>query len=239
VVLVHGLGSTMAENWREMSPLLAAHGYCVFALPYGRDPRAPWFGGAVPMEQSSQELAAFVDRVLAATGAEKVDIVGHSEGSLMPDWYVKFLGGAAHVDRYVGITPLWDGTNLAQAGTLCDAGKPSGSCQRFTAAFARYCGSCPEFVRGSDFLAKLNDGGAAVPGVSYTMLMTRHDELVVPYTSGILDGATNIVVQDQCPTDYAGHAWMAFDPVTQQDVLNALDPEHARAPDCSLVLAPL
>ncbi|HEY1357932.1 MAG TPA: alpha/beta fold hydrolase [Thermoleophilaceae bacterium] len=239
VVLVHGLGATMSENWSQMSPLLAARGYCVFALTYGRDPRAPWFGGAVPMEQSSQELAAFVDRVLAATGAGKVDIVGHSEGSLMPDWYVKFLGGAAHVDRYVGITPLWDGTNLAQAGTLCDVGRPSGACQAVTGAVASYCGSCPEFIRGSDFLAKLNDGGAAVPGVKYTMLMTRHDELVVPYTSGILDGATNIVVQDQCPKDYAGHAWMAFDPVTQQDVLNALDPGHAQAPPCSLVLPPL
>jgi triacylglycerol lipase len=236
VVLVHGLGATMSENWREMSPLLASHGYCVFALTYGRDPRAPEFGGAVPMEQSSQELAAFVDRVLAATGTAKVDIVGHSEGSLMPDWYVKFLGGAAKVDRYVGLTPLWKGTNLAEAGTLCDLGRPSGSCQSFSATFANYCGSCPEFVRGSDFLAKLNEGGAAVPGVTYTMLITRYDELVSPYTSGILDGATNIVVQDQCRTDYTEHAGMAFDPVTQQDVLNALDPAHATPPACKVVL---
>src|SRR5438445_13414749 len=32
VVLVHGLGATMAENWAEISPLLARHGFCVFAL---------------------------------------------------------------------------------------------------------------------------------------------------------------------------------------------------------------
>jgi triacylglycerol lipase len=235
VVLVHGLGSTMSENWREVSPLLASRGYCVFALTYGRDPRAPQFGGIVAMEQSSAELSAFVDRVLAATGAEKVDIVGHSEGSLMPDWYVRFLGGAAKVDRYVGLTPLWDGTNFAEVGTLCDVGRPSGSCQGFSALAARWCGSCPEFARGSDFLAKLNDGGAAAPGVTYTMLMTRYDELVSPYTSGILDGATNIVVQDQCRTDYTEHAGMAFDPVTQQDVLNALDPAHAVAPACKAV----
>jgi hypothetical protein len=29
---------------------------------------------------------------------------------------------------------------------------------------------------------------------------------------------------------------MAFDPVTQQDVLNALDPAHAQTPTCKLVL---
>src|SRR4051794_29381165 len=164
VVLVHGLGSTMRENWSEMSPLLASRGYCVFALTYGRDPRWPQFGGTVPMELSSQELGAFVDRVLGATGAAKVDIVGHSEGSLMPDWYVKFLGGAAKVDRYVGLTPLWDGTNIAGVGTMCDLGRPNGSCQGFSAYAAQWCGSCPEFARGSDFLKKLNDGGAAVPG---------------------------------------------------------------------------
>ena len=37
VVLVHGLGATMSENWRYLSPLLAARGYCVFALTYGID----------------------------------------------------------------------------------------------------------------------------------------------------------------------------------------------------------
>ena len=75
-----------------------------------------------------------------------------------------------------------------------------------------------------------------MPGVTYTMLITRYDELVSPYTSGILDGATNIVVQDQCRTDYTEHAGMAFDPVTQQDVVNALDPAHARPPVCKVVL---
>src|SRR5690242_708524 len=35
VVLVHGLGADMSENWSYISPLLAAQGYCVFALTYG------------------------------------------------------------------------------------------------------------------------------------------------------------------------------------------------------------
>lgn len=36
----------------------------------------------------------------------QVDIVGHSEGSLMPNHYVEFLGGHERVDKYIGITPL-------------------------------------------------------------------------------------------------------------------------------------
>ena len=103
VVLVHGLGANMRENWQTISPLLASKGYCVFALTYGRDKRTEGWpyqpGGVVPMEQSAKELRSFVERVRHATGARKVDIVGHSEGSLMPNYYVKFLGGAAVVQR--------------------------------------------------------------------------------------------------------------------------------------------
>ena len=116
VVLVHGLGATMAANWGYLSPKLAAEGYCVFALTYGIDEALPFpfnqMGGVRPIEESAAELAAFVQRVLDATGAARVDIVGHSEGSLMPNHYVKFLGGSAFVDKYVALTPLWRGTQF-------------------------------------------------------------------------------------------------------------------------------
>jgi triacylglycerol esterase/lipase EstA (alpha/beta hydrolase family) len=240
VVLVHGLGANMSENWQYLSPLLAAEGYCVFALTYGVDPRAtiPPFdqmGGVVPMEQSAQQLSTFVNQVLTGTGASRVDIVGHSEGSLMPDWYVRFLGGAARVDRYVGITPLWHGTNVLGLATLNQYGQPLGLSPPVVAAVEQICGSCPEFLTGSPFIEKLNSGsGPAAPGVTYTNLMTRYDQAVVPYTSGVLNtpGVTNIVVQDQCPNDLSEHAAMAYDPVVGRDVLNALDPAHARPVTC-------
>jgi triacylglycerol esterase/lipase EstA (alpha/beta hydrolase family) len=230
----------MEFNWGSLSPIIANHGYCVFALTYGRNMSAPYpfneFGGTIPMEQSAVQLGAFIDRVLHATGAAKVDLVGHSEGSLMPDYYVKFLGGAAKVARYVGITPLWDGTNIAWTATLHNLGRPSGIPQQIDAIEAPFCGPCPETLQGSDFLNKLNAGGAAVAGVTYTMLMTRNDELVWPYTSGYLRGATNIVVQDQCPLDPAEHIAMAADPIVARDVLNALDPPHAVHVDCNTEL---
>jgi triacylglycerol lipase len=241
VVLVHGLGATMAENWATFSPLLADNGYCVYALTYGLDPGEVYIGGLQAMETSSQQLATFVDRVLKSTGAAKIDLVGHSEGTVMPQYYLKFLGGAAKVNRYVAITPLYQGTNLDGVGALLaglEAFSPSGAAP-FESAVAGLCGSCQEFLTGSPFLRHLYaDGNYAVPGIQYTTIMTRYDELVSPYTSGELHApnATNIVVQDQCALDFSEHATMAFDPVVAQDVLNALDPGQRQPVPCTLVL---
>ena len=240
VVLVHGLAANQTVNWQTMSPLLANNGYCVYTLTYGtRDEvRFPGYqpGGLNRMERSASQLRSFVNRILRATGARKVAIVGHSEGSLMPNYFVKFLGGRQLVRRYVGLTPLWDGTDLAAAGTLDQLGGSLGLSDPFWATIDPYCSSCRQFVRGSEFLRKMNAGGAAVPGVAYTMIMTRYDELVIPYTSGVMPGAKNIVIQDLCPQDFSEHLALAFDPNTGRLILNALDPRHAARVECVPVL---
>lgn len=193
------------------------------------------------MEQSSLELKTFVDKVLAATGARQVDLVGHSEGTVMPQYYLKFRGGAAKVDKYVAMTPLYKGTTLDGLGTLITTAEKAfpqlaGPISKLVAT---QCGSCEEFLPGSPFLTKLyQDGVYAVPGVTYTTIMTKYDELVTPYTSGRLDSpnATNFVVQDQCKLDFAEHLSVAFDPTVGQDILNALDPAHKKPVPCHLVL---
>jgi triacylglycerol lipase len=234
VVLVHGLGATMGENWSYMAPLLAKRGYCVFALTYGLNPLVPFFGGVIPIEQSAPELGAFVNQVLAATGAQKVDLVGHSEGTFMPQYWLKFLGGASQVNRYVAMTPLYAGTDLAGAAMLRDAAASFGISQPILNLVGTFCGSCTEFLAGSPMVQKLNQGGAAAPGVTYTTIMTRYDELVVPYTSGTLPPpATNIVLQNVCPNDIDDHVAEAFDPVVAQLIFNALDPAHAQAVSCA------
>ncbi|HEU5001283.1 MAG TPA: alpha/beta fold hydrolase [Actinomycetota bacterium] len=238
VVLVHGLLANMTENWQTISPLLADNGYCVFALTYGADPGLgiDQIGGLQPMDASAQVLAGFIDRVLAATGAQKVDIVGHSEGATMPYYYVKALGGAAKVARYVGLAPVFHGTTLSGIGTLAQL--MAGAFPGAAGAVGQFCGSCQQFLPGSAFLGALDADAPAVPGVAFTDIVTRLDEAVTPYTSGLLTGpnVTNIVVQDQCPLDLADHIALAADPVAAQDVLNALDPAHAQAPACGLVL---
>ncbi|WP_308280364.1 esterase/lipase family protein [Pseudonocardia abyssalis] len=235
VVLVHGLGANKSVNWQTMSPLLANEGYCVFALTYGTALPGESVGGLLPMEQSAEELDAFVDGVLDATGAEQVDLVGHSEGTLMPQYWLQFLGGDTVTDDYVAVTPLYDGTlaDPLPVDALVDA---LGVRDVAGAPVAAACGSCPQFISGSDYLDRMAEAGTRVEGVDYTTIMTRYDQLVIPYTSGELEGATNIVVQDGCEIDLSDHLSIIFSERTGQLVLNALDPANAQDVPCRPVL---
>ena len=231
-----GTGAWSAgQQERQLADLRAAvgyNGYCVFAFTYGiipgDQPPLTLLAGRGAIETSAQELAGFVTKVLGATGAAKVDVLGHSEGSIMPDYYAKFLGGATKIDKYVTLGPLWHGTDVGGAGILAFL-QATGS--------AKECPACLQFPPGSPFIAKLRSGGTpVVPGISYTNIITKYDQLVVPYTSGIEPGMTNIVVQDQCPLDFSDHFEIVADPVGASDVLNALDPAHPRPVPCLLVL---
>ena len=61
-----------------------------------------------------------VDRVLAATHARQVDVVGHSQGGMMPRYYIEFLGGAAKVHVLVGLAASNQGTTLNGFVKLAD-----------------------------------------------------------------------------------------------------------------------
>lgn len=237
MVLLHGLGSSMSQNWEYNAPRINAAGYCVFALTYGLDessmgwPYRP--GGVIAMEQSSRELKAFVRRVLAKTGARKVDLIGHSEGTVMPRYYLERRGGAAFVKRFVALTPLWRGSEVGGAAILRDAASVLGLSDGAIDAFSSFCASCPQFLRGSEYLDDLNADGEKVPGIRHTNIVTRYDELVIPYTSGLMsDGGTNIVIQDICPANVSEHIAVAADPVVTQLFLNALDPRRAQPIAC-------
>jgi triacylglycerol lipase len=237
VVLVHGTFANMADNWTTYGPLLANEGYCVYAFNYGaRDPENA-IGGLRSIESSAVVLAQFVQRVLAATGARKVDIVGHSQGAVMPDYYAKFLGGGAYVDKYVSLAPVWHGTSLVGLGPLTAIATALGVGKEWTAGLEIACVPCAELLAGSSFMNHLRSGGSpAVPGVTYTNIVTRNDELVTPYTSGIQTGMANIVIQDVFTLDQAEHLSLVYDRRASVAVLNALDPAHPRPLPCVLTL---
>ena len=242
VVLTHGILGDRVTNWQTYAPLLKNNGYCVFSLTYGQSPLLPAplnqaFGGLTRIEDSALQLKAFVARVLAATGASKIDIVGHSEGTVMPDYYAKFLGGAAFIDKYVSLAPLWHGTTGGGLSALLTLGALEGFPSLGTELTNAVAPALNEMIPGSAFLAAFRSGGTSkVAGITYTNITTKDDELVTPYTSGFEAGETNLVVQNYCSTDYTEHFEIAADPVAAALVLNALDPAHPRAVPCTLVL---
>lgn len=233
VVLVHGTLGNSVDNWLAFAPYLVARGYCVFSLDYGQLPGVPLFYGLGPITDSAQQLSTYVDTVLAATGAAEVDIVGHSEGGMMPRYYLKFLGGAAKVNALVGLAPDNHGTTLSGITHLAD---------EYPAA-AALVASLPQGLRdqiaGSAFLTKLNAGGDTVPGVKYTVVTTKYDEVVTPYTSGNLTGSgvDNVLLQDSCSIDLSEHVAIGLgDLIAFHLAANALDPAHATTATCLTAL---
>ncbi|MGQ0844064.1 MAG: esterase/lipase family protein [Sporichthyaceae bacterium] len=217
IVLVHGLGATARENWHFFAPYLAAEGFCVYARTYGQVPQWPGRGGLKPMERSAVELSDFVDLVMKHTGAEQVDMVGHSEGGIMPRYYLKFLGGAKKVRSYVAWAPPSHGTDLSGFAAIRH-GFPG-----WQGYMEPFCGSCPQFMPDSDFIRRLNAGDETPGATKYTVIATKYDQLVTPISTSFLKGATNVLLQDIDPANYADHVGMAFDSLTfslTRDALN-------------------
>ena len=233
VILVHGTFADMSDSWQALSPLLYDNGYCVFALNYGSYAFSGLFGIYATGEigQSAEQLSSFVNRVLAATGAKQVDLVGHSQGGMMPRYYTRFLGGGAKVHTLVGLAPSNHGTTVDGLFTLAKFFPGA------NAFLGVLCPACEEQAAGSAFLSRLNGGGDTVAGVSYTVIQSANDAVVTPYTSAFLSGpnVTNILLQAQCSVDQGEHLSMPYDHIADADVLNALDPAHPVTPACTPV----
>lgn len=238
VVLVHGTMGSGTTNWATYGPLLHNEGYCVFTLTYGATPGAQWplneLGGVSDIRRVSvPQVAGFVDKVLAGTGAEQVDLVGHSQGTLVSGLVAK-LERPGRVHTVASIAPLWHGTG----GTLtAQALTDSAGGERF-AAEGLLAPVLEQMMPGSRLLQDLWSGGTPyAPGVQYLNVTTRYDEAVHPYTSGLVPGplTTNVVVQDGCEQNLSEHVAVASDPRAADYVLNALDPERPRDVRCESV----
>ncbi|WP_166395249.1 esterase/lipase family protein [Rubrobacter marinus] len=207
VVLVHGTFETMDQNWAVLSPRLRAAGYCVYALNYGNR-------GLGPIQDSARELDRFVDGVLGLTGARKVSLVGHSQGGMMPRYWIKYLGGKVFVDDLVGIAPSNYGTELGQPDFRAALGIPNP------------CVACEQQRAGSQFLRRLNAGDDTPGTGSFTQIATDDDEIIVPYTRCFLRGerrTENVTLQDYNAGLPVTHQNIYNDPFAQRLVFDALD----------------
>jgi triacylglycerol esterase/lipase EstA (alpha/beta hydrolase family) len=201
-VIVHGTFGDQKSLLDNLSLALKRDGYCVYSLDYGNRATGP-------IEDSAQQLKGFVTKVLASTGASKVEMVGHSQGGMMPRYYIKNLGGDSVVEDLVGLAPSNHGTTVNEAFSS-----------------SPYCVSCDQQRAGSAFLTALNSPDETPGDVDYTQVETRNDEVVVPYTSAFLGASaqsTDILLQDRCPADASEHLSIPMDPQAIAWVLDAFD----------------
>nr|WP_296776963.1 alpha/beta fold hydrolase [Rhodococcus sp. (in: high G+C Gram-positive bacteria)] len=240
VVLLHGTWENAYNNFARISPALKEAGYCVFALNYG-DKDSSALGhvkslrGTGPVADSAKEIAVYIDAVRARTGAAKVDIVGHSQGGLVTRQYLRFEGGANPADptknkvgKVVSISGSNHGTTLVGIGSLGRTINNLGlNVLGLVGAIAGPAAS--DQVLDSPLVKALAVGGDTDPGIDYTVLGTRFDEVVTPYKTTFLTagpGATvkNILLQDGCGIDVSDHLSITVSPRTIGIVKNALDP---------------
>jgi triacylglycerol esterase/lipase EstA (alpha/beta hydrolase family) len=231
VVLSNGTGANAYDDWAGLSGVLKRDGYCVFAPNLG-GPEGGLFQALGDIPTTAGQFGQYIDKVLAATGASKVDIVGHSQGGMMPRYYLKNLGGASKVGTLVGLAPSNHGTDLD--GLVTAVRSLPGGGDFADGVIDVVCPACVQQEVGSSFLTTLNSGGDTMPGVNYTVVATRTDEVVTPYTSAYLSGSkvTNLRLQDYCLLDGTEHINITYDHIAIQLVRNALDPAHAWTPNC-------
>ncbi|MFI6170195.1 esterase/lipase family protein [Nocardia sp. NPDC051052] len=233
VVLVHGTWGNQ-NDWDVLAPQLKDEGYCVFSLNYGRDTSSvlgalPGMYGVGDIHASATELAAFVDRVRAATHSAKVDLVGHSQGALMSRQYLRFAGGADKVHQLVSLAGTNHGSTMrGVAGRI-----PSGSASSaFSAGLTEIAGiAAAQQLVGSDFLRDINAAGDTDSGIAYTVIASTLDDASTPPDATFLragPGATvdNVWVQDFCSTDTFEHGVLPQSPTVAYLIKKALDPAY-------------
>lgn len=226
IILLNGTTATQGTNWSVGAPVLANAGYKVYTFNYGNvtnDPNSP-IQATADIRQSADELDAEIDRVLEETGAEKVILIGHSQGGgILPAYYINNVDGAADkVSQVVGIAPSNHGTDFNGLVGLLNVPVLGPLVVAVTNAIG------PAFIQqtvGSDFQQVVYGSQDTDPRVIYTNIITMNDEIVTPYTQQALEGdnVTNIVLQERYPGYPAGHLGVVLSPQVWSVVLEELE----------------
>jgi triacylglycerol lipase len=173
------------------------------------------------LRTSAEALGAAVDR----TGAARVDLVGYSAGGVVIRLWLADPAQALRTRRVVLLGTPNHGTELAGAAAALDPG---------------VCGSICQLAPGSGLLAELNRGDETPPGPRFFSIWSALDQTVVPPATAALEGATNIRVQDVCPSARLGHGDLVTSALALGLVVEALEgtlPEDPGAGDCAALRA--
>ncbi|WP_036496144.1 triacylglycerol lipase [Nocardia sp. BMG111209] len=254
VVLVHGAGTDATQSFAQLAPLLQRAGYCAYTANFGRPrlvsgpaagpDRLDWPGtgpmaaalsgrvvyGVADIAATSAELAEFVGRVRAATGAKQVALVGHSTGGTVIRQFLHGHPGAASTVVTLA-TPYRGSTYSGLPAHYPDLAALGLDGPQIAAQVYGTAGA--EQAVGSPVLARLDAEGETTPGVRWTAIASRADEVITPPESALLAApkATdrNLWVQDTCPGDPVAHAALLTDPHALDLVVSALadaPPDH-------------
>jgi triacylglycerol lipase len=189
VLLVHGFNGSSGA-WHALEASLVARGYRtseIDAIDY-------------PSDESNVEVARQIareaDALRARTGATRIDVVSHSMGAISSRYYLERLGGAAHVDAWVSLAGVNEGTVWAYG------------CYVLT--------PCREMVPTSSVLDQLNDGFHATGTTRYGAWWSPCDDAIIPRTNAELAGARNV------ETPCLGHSELRDDPRVLAQVVRFL-----------------
>src|SRR5450631_296911 len=162
LILVHGVLVNDGVWFGFRRRLVRAGVSGVYTVNYG----PPY----ADIEHYAGQLAGRIDAVCAATGAQRVVLVGHSMGGLVSRAYLRCFG-PARVERVITIGTPHHGSVLAWS----------------------YPGRCLAQMRpGNTWLADLNRDESRPPPVPILSIWSRHDSMVAPQASSELTGAENV-----------------------------------------------
>jgi triacylglycerol lipase len=236
VLVLPGADGTTSETvsqWEVVVSALRQQGACTLVFQGGVVDGRRWAG---EMAASAGQLAQFVEKVKDTTGAPQVDIVAHSAGSVVANYFVKVLGGAPDVHDMVLLAPEARGCDgagfLAQYGikdlpiTPVQALEALPFLAPALATLIPGMASALQLTPVSDFYRTLMDGPIAQPGVSYAVMATKNDQVATPpgTCSFITEpGVTNVFFEDAFPGSPAvDHSSLRSNPNTASWIVEQL-----------------